>query len=411
MARKMLIALLAILASGLALSGCGGGEETAADQFTADIKQTAGGLTTVGKFYARAGDYRMDLEEGGQPLTVMVDHLKAVTTISAPLEKMYTEIPIDHPASVTNDPFQGLNYALEVGETQLESTETVEGYQCDRSVILADGQKVMTQWVARKLNFPIKIVMHGRTEKMVELVNIQEVAVADSLFRTPDDYARFDMPGGEPAEAPEWAAGIPSAPLLTPPFERDVTAGDIVRVKTVAGKSLTVKASCVGEGECTAKAIPFKGGLPLREINTYNNFAVPGTICERRHETTAEADEIVIRIDEGDIKLVAKWLPMHEKRLKAGEEFSVPLVPGQNIEDVRFVNLNDGESSLSWDYYSEGNLLAADIVGPEEYRTRDLRAKNESQRSVWKPFGDEIIVRVDSGEVLVKLGQYDPFKF
>lgn len=410
MPKRLLIALLTFVTAGLALSGCGGEEKTV-DQFTADIVQTAGGLSTSGKFFVKAGNYRMELEEGGQPLCVIVDVQTGITTISAPLEKMYTDIPVDHAASIMNDPFQGLRYLVSLGESRPEGSEVIEGYQCDKSEVFGEGQKAATRWISTRLNFPIKIIMHGATEKMVELKNIQEVTVADSLFKLPADYARFELPGQKPPEAPEWADRIPSAPLMNPPFEKEMTAGDILRVKPVAAKSLAVKGTCVGEEICSVYAIPFKGGLPLRHINTYIDFAEPGTICARLHETSAEADEFVIRVDQGSAKVETKWLPMNERRLRAGEEFRVPLVPGQNIEDVRFVNLNDGESACSWNYYSEGNLLGDDVVGPAEYRNRVLRSKGESQRSVWRPFGDEIVVRVENGEMLVKLGQFDAFKF
>jgi len=410
MIRKILIALLAMVSTGVILSGCGG-EEPIVDQFTADIVQSAGGLATTGKFFVKAGNYRMELEESGQPLCVIVDQQTGITTISAPLEKMFTKIPVDHPASVMNDPFQGLKYSMTLGETRADGTETIEGYECDKSALFADDQKAMTQWFSRKLNFPIKIVMHGATEKMIELKNIQEVAVADSLFTLPVDYAEFQMPGQEPPTRPEWADGISSASFKNPPFEIELAAGDIVRVKPEVAKSLAVKAECVGEEECAVYAIPFKDDLPLRELSTYNNFARQGTICTRLHETSSEADEFVIRVDKGSARLSAKWQPMHERRLKAGEEFRVKLVPNLNIEDVRFVNLNDGESSCSWDYYSEGNLLENEVAGPAEYRSRVLRARNEAQRSVWSPIGDEIVIKADSGEVLVKLGQFDVFKF
>jgi hypothetical protein len=399
-----------VIAALVVLSGCGG-EEPVSDQFTADLVQTAGGITTTGKLFAKAGNYRMDLKEGGQPLSVIVNQLTGTTTITAPLEKMYTKIPVDHPASVMNDPFQGVRYSVGLGEVRHEGTEVIEGYECDKSAIFDGDRRAITRWVSNKLDFPIKIVMHGKTEKVVELKNIQEVEVADSRFELPADFALYELPGQRPVAAPDWANLIATSPLMEPPFEKDLAAGDLVRIEPEAGKSLAVKAECLGDENCAAYAVPFRNGLPLREISTYANFAEPGTVCARRHQTSAEADVFVIRIEDGPVKLVAKWLPMHERRVKAGEEFRVPLVPGQNIEDVRFINMIDGESTCSWDFYSEGELLKEDIVGPAGYRTRLLRTKNESQRSVWQPHGDEIVIRVDSGEILIKLGQYDPGEF
>lgn len=408
MFRKFSILLL-VIASGLVLCGCGG-EEPPTDQFTADLVQTAGELTTTGKIFVRSGDYRMDIQEGGQPLTVIVDQLARTTTITAPLEQIYSEIPVDHPASVMNDPFQGLQYSLTLGEIKPEGTEMVAGYECDKSGVFDGERRAMTQWHSPKLNFPLKIVMHGKTEKVVELQNIQPGEVPDSLFRVPADFARFELPGQQPVEPPIWVDMIPSSKLVEPPFEERVNAGRMIRVRPEEGKSLAVKAECLGD-TCSVYAIPFKGQSPLRPVSTYKNFAAPETLCERLHQTSVEVDEFVFRAEDGPVKLTGKWMPMNERRVKAGEEFRVSLIPGQNIEDVRFVNLNDGESVCSWDFYSEGELLKADIVGPAEHRTRLLRNKNESQRSVWQPYGDELVFRVDKGEILIKLGQYDPSEF
>ncbi|MDH4158388.1 MAG: DUF4412 domain-containing protein, partial [candidate division Zixibacteria bacterium] len=306
---------------------------------------------------------------------------------------------------------QGLKYSIASGETRAGGSETVSGYECDKSTVSMQGQDIMTQWVAGKLQFPLKIVNLVEKDMFVELSNIQETAVDDGLFALQSGYTKWIHPSKRPIPMPEWAKDLTSQPILAPPFEKKMSAGDIARIKVQPSKSVWLRAVPIGETDAMAKAIPFLAGIPVKNPDMISNFAQRGVICTRNHETTREADEIVVHVEEGSCTVTGKYYDMHEKIVSAGEEYRVPLPTDENIEDIRFVNMAAEESVVSWTYFKGGQEVSEDEIGPAEYRTVTLKEENEVNRKSLGAAGDEIVLTVEKGKILVKLGQWDTFKF
>jgi len=94
-------------------------------QFTADMIQSEGGDTITGKIYVKNSKYRMDLEEDGHQVFVIVDQTAGVTRVLMPEEKMYMEMGTQDFRSLMKDPFQGLKYTASTGDSKHLGTETV----------------------------------------------------------------------------------------------------------------------------------------------------------------------------------------------------------------------------------------------------------------------------------------------
>ena len=86
------------------------GNAAPASQFTADMIQSDGGDTTTGKIYVKNSKYRMDQEEDGHQVFVIVDQTAGVTRVLMPEEKMYMEMGTQDFRSLMKDPFQGVKY-------------------------------------------------------------------------------------------------------------------------------------------------------------------------------------------------------------------------------------------------------------------------------------------------------------
>ncbi|UCD17115.1 MAG: DUF4412 domain-containing protein, partial [Candidatus Zixiibacteriota bacterium] len=240
MSKRLVPGWLARIIFTLALLGCGG---NAVDrQFTANFAMGDSQQTTTGSFYFKTGSYRMEIEQDGDQIAVIVDQEARKTRIIMPGRREYAEISTWDPMSLMNDPFQGLKYTAAMGERRPEGTETINGYECDKYIVSIDGKDVLASWVARKFDFSLKIEMIVAPNSFMELKNIKEIAVDDAMFQVPDEYTKILRPDEELAEAPEWTKDIPSAPILNPPFQCDLTAGDIVRVRVQSGKSFMAKA-------------------------------------------------------------------------------------------------------------------------------------------------------------------------
>lgn len=399
--------LLGVLIALIMSAGC---SQALAAEFSADYTERQGDYSKSGKIYVKGSSYCFDIIESGEQMLIIVDP-EARKTIVIPVSTgEYRELAIDDMISIMNDPFQGYLYTAAMGDVKAAGAETINGYECEKSVVTIQDIDVMSQWVAGSLDFPIRIVAHGPPDKVLELTNIVEGPVDDTRFVIPEGFTKWIDPETLPVEPPAWAEGIAAAPVMMPPFEHDMSAGDIIRVKVEPGKSLAIKGVGKTDAEATARAVPFKDDRPLKEDTWYNNLAQAGTICERRHETSVEADEVVVYVYAGDITATAKWQEMLEKTVAAGEEVRLPLPSWDNIE-TRLVNLSDGESVVVVSYFKDGTELSEDDQGPVKWRTITLKERGDVDAGAKSHKGDEIVFSVQKGTMLIKLGQFDTFEF
>ena len=183
--RKMALLIIPFL---IALSS------TSLPQFTADMIQKQDGETTTSKIYIENPFYCFEVEEEGEKTIVIVDQQEKTTTLLIPAEKMYMEMGSQSMMSAANDVFQSIDNLTETTKPSLVGTETIQGYECEKYVVTSEGQNIMTYWQSPDLGFPIKVVneLVGST---MELTNIQEGDVDDSMFIIPSDYQKMDMPG------------------------------------------------------------------------------------------------------------------------------------------------------------------------------------------------------------------------
>jgi len=375
--------------------------------FQADISWNLNESLTEGKLFVYGDKYRMDLEQGGQELTVIVDQGSNLTTVVIPDEKKFMELKSNSGMSRMNDPFQGLKYSQSFADEEKVGEDEVAGFICDKYLLSYNGSEILTYWVAQKLAFPIKIEQDVSRGHAMTLTNIETGEIDPGVFRVPEGYSKTYAPGQEPVEVPDWAADIPSAPLVEPPYEKAMSAGDMIRVEPVAGQSIWIKAKSADPAK--ARAIPFKDGKPLNHISRFNNFAQKGVIAERRHETGFEADEIVITVFEGNPTVTVKYSPMEEVKLAAGESFIYDLASRENIE-VRIINISDKESELVHSYAVDGKEMGEDQLAPLKYRTVTLES-GDIKKTTLVAKGDQLVFKVNRGQMLIKLGQYDSFEW
>ncbi len=387
-----------------------GSSQVLAVEFSADFTEQQGDNTKSGKIYVKGSSYCLDLAIDGEQGFVIVDTEARKTVVINVATREYRESAIDDFISIMNDPIQGYLYTEKMGEVKATGSETINGYECDKSTINMADTDVMSQWVALSLNFPIRIVGHSSPERVFELTNIVEGSVDDSKFEIPKGFSKWIDPATLPVEPPAWAEGIPTAPVMIPPFQHDMSAGDIIRIKVEPGKSLVLKGISKTDTKAIAKVIPFKDDRPLKKDSWYNNFAMKATICAREHETSVEADEFVVYVYEGDIALTTKWQEMLEKTVAEGEEIRLPLTIWEKIE-TRLVNLSDGESVAIFSYFEEGTELSEDIISPPKWRTVILKEQGEVHYGARSYYGDEMVFSVKKGKMLIKLGQFDSFEF
>lgn len=378
-----------------------------ATSFTGDLEMSMGEDTISGKIYVTDGFYRMDVKEHGDQFSLVVDRDAGLTRVFLPNQKQYIEIKSDDPVSRMSDPFQGLTFMSASGQERTVGLDSVSGYECLKRVLSIQGQDVITYWFATSLDFPIKIDNHVSSGTFAEINFISEGPIEENIFAIPPGYSKMAAPGSEPPEIPDWASEVARAPVVTPPFERPMAAGDIVRIKVQRGMSVWVRATDASD-DAVAKAVPFKDGRPTKSVSMYSNFAQRGVICDRRNETAAEADEIVVRAFEGKMTVEVKSVAMQEKRISRGESFSYGVTSQENIE-LRLVDVSGGPSECIWTWLVGGSPAPYERLGPIKHRTASFDDHQTVVRKTLSPIGDTLVINVTLGTVVVKLGQYDSF--
>lgn len=287
-----------------------------AAQFTADmwVKLHYEEEATTNRLYVGDAKYRMDQEDDGQEVVVLVDQEAGMTYVLLPAEKIYMEMPNDDLQSLMNDPFQAAKFTESIGEKSKIGNETVSGYTSDVYAVKRDDDVIMKLWVSDKLGFPLKIVIPGEGGRTMELKNIREGELDGELFTMPDGYTKVTDPGQRAVEVPDWAEAIESVEIVQPPFERMMSAEEIVRVKVESGKGIKVDGINDIEGNSAFMPVPFKDGRPIKEpsMYTYNltwkgaNWSTPFKL------TPADADEIVIRVNQGSLLIKVEWIDLED---------------------------------------------------------------------------------------------------
>jgi len=200
----------------------------------------------------------------------------------------------------------------------------VNGLECDKSVLLWGGSEFYTYFMSRKYDFPIKIIL-GESVKVVELTNIKETVIDDGLFELPDGFTAMkeSQPVTETKSEkttpgfPEWVSNVTSAEFVTLPFEQAMSSGDMVRIKVKEGKGIWVMGTNNHGGESTFLTVPFLNGQPIDDPSVvfaeYGQSRMYEMMMEGQSwpvtlsETPGEADEVVIRVDQGEVKIKAEY--------------------------------------------------------------------------------------------------------
>ena len=163
-------------------------------QFTADMVTTEGGVTTTGKFYFEKPFYRMDIEEAGEQAYVVVNNETKTTRVFMPSQKMYMEMKSDDMKSMSNDVFQSLEAQKQKYQTKPLGKETVNGYECEKFQVVANGSPITTYWQSPEIEYPIKVVSGEKQNMVMELKNIVKGDVDDALFKVPAGFTKMQMP-------------------------------------------------------------------------------------------------------------------------------------------------------------------------------------------------------------------------
>jgi len=281
-----------------------GGPVSLASEFRADTVEQLDSVVLEGRIYVKDSVYRFDQTSAGRKYIVLVDQKACSSRVLSIEDGNYIEVACDDKLSIQNDPIQGHKKIVEGSKIEPAGTEMISGYECDKSELWYKNQKVATQWISNRLNFPVRTITHIFRNRLFELRNIKEGPVSDSLFRIPPSYVKVEK-FVKKIDKPEWADKIPGAPVLELPIEASFSAGSMFRIKVIANREFYIQTTDEADVPATVAVVPFKNGANIRNadqvlLKTGKTGQINTTSCR---ETPADADEIVVRVIEGKVKI------------------------------------------------------------------------------------------------------------
>lgn len=144
------------------------------------------------KVYSDLNKYRYDFKQDGMDAVVIVDPAINQTMIMLVDDKMVHYTACDGMMSRMNDPVQAYIAYRQYGEELSEGMEEIIGYKCKKTTIYQGDKPLFSQWYAEELNFPVKLIGHWAENTYMQLSEINDWQVNDTVFEVPDDYMRVD---------------------------------------------------------------------------------------------------------------------------------------------------------------------------------------------------------------------------
>jgi hypothetical protein len=142
-----------------------------AAEFTADWINMIGGETNNGKIYVKDDVVCIEVLKGPETGIIVTDQKKRSSIVMLPDEKIYIEIPKNLSILAPDiDMIEG------AGKKHIGS-ETLNGRACDKYQYVKTGTDtvIITQWVAKDLRYPVKIVYHKAKNSETRALNFMLV--------------------------------------------------------------------------------------------------------------------------------------------------------------------------------------------------------------------------------------------
>jgi outer membrane lipoprotein-sorting protein len=173
-------------------------------EYTADMVTTGPQGNTEGKLYVKGNLFRQDMTMEGQEQSIIINEETGKTLILMHAQKMYMELP-----DMTGDDAQETEkYNADSAEELLKANqdmataedlgkETINGIPCRifKVTYKENLRGESTLWISRELKTPIKIITSTPMgDTTLEMKNIKQGGVSESLFSAPEDYKKMELP-------------------------------------------------------------------------------------------------------------------------------------------------------------------------------------------------------------------------
>ncbi|RDH86476.1 MAG: hypothetical protein DIZ77_12435 [endosymbiont of Seepiophila jonesi] len=270
--------------------------------------ETHGGKVETYKIQISQDRYLLQKREDGKQLHIIVDSAANLTRIVIPADKIYYELPADSLFSMVNDPFQSARVSASRYETRSLGRETLQGFDCNKTLIHSAGQDLMTLWTSDESLVPLKLSLNSDPPRQVELVNLKQGAVSTALFQIPGDFKKKPHPAQKKrAPDPATLSAVTGSVSGEAPWGRRVKAGGELRVKVDKMRRVRVRVINLLKSEAEIVVLPFHQRKQRENIGvTPRKLEYKGSSFNREFNkdrgmfgNTFQVDEVVVKVSKG----------------------------------------------------------------------------------------------------------------
>ncbi len=189
MFRKSIRVAAALLVLGLFVSFAGAAE------FQADMLiQSATGGEMTGKVFVKGNSLRQEILTPMGTQVSIVNGSSNMMYVLIPGQQMYMEFANNQVSLSESESIE--DKYKDMGKVTKLGTEDIEGYKCDNYSVEYDdpqfGKSLV--WVARKLNYPLKIHSESPQDTVTILYsNVEKGNISDDTFELPEGYTKLTM--------------------------------------------------------------------------------------------------------------------------------------------------------------------------------------------------------------------------
>lgn len=401
--KRRLSAPLSGLVIGCALCFCGG--LSLAAEFTAELYVSTPAERINVTLSVKDNLYLLKQLEGDFRILAIVNRLSGITTALNPEEKQYKKLK--SPESAFLNPIEAWeNFAAQL-EGKAAGTEMVGGYTCEKQTYSHPGQTeiVMEVWTSTQLGHFIKqVIKASNGENTLELKNIKEGPLDDSLFAIPAGYTEFVEPAQQTPSPP---SSITTAVTVAAPTGRRIAAGGKLKIAVNPAADVTVSMRNDFDDKSVWTLVPFKHGKELS--SRAKSFSQAKKWAEEKAEFTSFVDPnsmpdtIVIQVEEGLVSAVVEQTEaageVRDYYVRAPAAHGLGMKPGTASSIM--ITGDSQEGSLA------AGKLTVDRTGTKEGRETISFAVGNNETKSWT-FTKEVKVgplKIDQGAVKVHIEQ------
>jgi outer membrane lipoprotein-sorting protein len=167
-----------------------------AAEFSGTVVHKMAGMSSTGKVYVKGNNVRQEDSMGPMKSMMIYNADKKIGWMINLTTKTYMEAKGENPT----DP-NSLDKKLKAaGAKKSPRKETINGYPCDKYPLTPKDKTKGSQmlWVSSKLKWPLKMQTTGQAPMTMEVKNIKEGGIPDSMFTLPKGYKKAAMPNAMP---------------------------------------------------------------------------------------------------------------------------------------------------------------------------------------------------------------------